>query len=143
MKDEKGRTRRPFFLSIYCVGSRCFVRSLPLAFTFFTMVTRIDTSSSTSCRKADIKLNDSQCESFGAFSSVSFHCEVLLFVIGFHPSSFILPSSLQQLAQRMRQHLSPPGPVMIDVMSPDIQCVRNSFGGKDVGECAAAFRRFV
>jgi len=40
--------------------------------------------------------------------------------------------SSDHLPQHMRQHLSPPGPVVIDVRSPQIQRVRNSLPSQNV-----------
>src|SRR5437667_5214763 len=47
------------------------------------------------------------------------------------------------LPQNMRQHLPPPGPVVIDVGSPQIEGVRNSFGDENLRELLAAFRIFI
>lgn len=50
---------------------------------------------------------------------------------------------LKNSFQREGQHLTPPGPVVIDVRAPEVERVWDIFRFQDVGEMLAAFRRFV
>ena len=64
----------------------------------------------------------------GAFSGTTSQVDAPIFV----PKMVTRASMMQilladDLPQNMRQHLSPPGPVVIHVRAPQIQSVRNSF----------------
>src|SRR5258707_11041757 len=47
------------------------------------------------------------------------------------------------LPQNMWQHLSPPRPVVIHVVAPQLERVRDPFSLEDVGQVLAALRIFV
>src|SRR5688572_19607644 len=51
--------------------------------------------------------------------------------------------SAQHLSQDMRQHLSPPWPVVIYVRPPKVECVRNIFRLEDAGKLFAPIGIFV
>ena len=65
-------------------------------------------------------------------------------LIKFSPFSFVQRSILnsQNLPKIIRQHFSPPIPIVVYVVSPYIEHVRNAFGMQKRGKFAAAVRRF-
>ncbi len=72
----------------------------------------------------------------GGFSRMELHASVTILILKMVTRSSILLTLLTLLtcdfAQNMRQHLSPPGPVMIDIRPPQIQRVRNSLPFQNV-----------
>src|SRR5213080_1792197 len=56
---------------------------------------------------------------------------------------FTFAFCLQQAVEPVRQHLAPPGPVVVNVVAPNVERVRDAFGAEYDGEFAAAFGRFV
>ena len=47
-----------------------------------------------------------------------------------------------ELTQIIGKHLPPPDPVVVDVVAPDVEAMRDAFGMKQAGEFAAAIRSF-
>src|SRR5262249_22761173 len=47
------------------------------------------------------------------------------------------------LPQNMRQHFAPPGPIVIHILAPEIQSVRNALAVQDVCQLTAPTRIFV
>jgi hypothetical protein len=69
----------------------------------------------------------------GALSPTARQVAVSIFVLKMVTRTSMLPRLLTYyLPQHMRQHLTPPGPVVIHVCAPQIQCVRNSFRVENV-----------
>ncbi len=80
----------------------------------------------------------------GAFGRTDLQVAVSIFVMKMVTRASMLRNLLtHNHPQHMRQHLAPPGPVMIYVRPPQIERVRNSFGRENVRELAAAVRILV
>src|SRR5687768_3378933 len=54
-----------------------------------------------------------------------------------------LPFTLQQSVEPVREHLAPPRPVVVDVVAPDVERVRDALGAEDGRELSAAVGRLV
>lgn len=65
-----------------------------------------------------------------------FHPFFLLSSLTPHPSSL----TLAEYAKVVRQHLTPPDPVVVDVVAPDVEAVRDSLGIENGRKFAAAIR---
>src|SRR5687768_18299158 len=58
-------------------------------------------------------------------------------------TTFGMSSLVTQLVDEMRQHLAPPWPVVVYVVTPYVEPVRNALAVQDLGKIPRSMRRFV
>src|SRR5437868_3037636 len=63
--------------------------------------------------------------------------------IGAANTTFGMGFLVTELVDEVRQHLSPPRPVVIHVLTPEIELVRNSLAVENVRDVPRCMRRFV
>src|SRR5437763_1154934 len=145
--QAKARTKRPNAAAnsrTYSAPKASRTRSTCGAMTLTTIGpggARCCRTGSTGCckQKAKVKRHKRRRQTAGFSSVVDEKPAVCLLLLCLFTFAFCL----QQPVEPVRQHLAPPGPIVVNVIAPHVERVRDAFGAEYVREFAAAFGRFV